>query len=161
MSEKPFRLAVRAVIRDEQGRCLLLRRSNVCRHFVGKWEWPGGKVDDGEAFDVALRREAREETGLEIAPVGVVGAISLEMADVRLAVLCMEAELVGGTLHLSEEHDRHSWVPAAEMPQWDLTSGLKELAEAYVAGKRRGGKSHRRSVTDSESARKPRRGEER
>jgi 8-oxo-dGTP diphosphatase len=63
MSNKLYRLAVRAAILDGQGRSLLLRRSEVCKHFVGQWEWPGGKVDDGETVDVALRREVREETG--------------------------------------------------------------------------------------------------
>jgi len=47
---KPFRLAVKAVIFDDQQRCLLLRRSAINHHFVGCWEWPGGKVDEGEDF---------------------------------------------------------------------------------------------------------------
>jgi mutator protein MutT len=133
MSEKPFKLAVRAVIKDEQGRCLLVRRSNACRSFVGKWEWPGGKADDGETFDAALLREIHEETGLEIEIGDVVGAFGIEMAQIRLVVLCMEARLTGGTLTISDEHDKYAWVPMMEMPTWDLTGWLKELAEAYVA----------------------------
>jgi len=133
MAEKPYRLAVRAVIVDDDGRCLLIRRANTCKHFVGKWEWPGGKVDDGETFDVALRREVREETGLEVEPTTVVGAIGFEMEAVRVAVLCLEARLVGGELALSDEHDGHAWAPAAELLQWELTNGLEELAKAYVA----------------------------
>ena len=133
MPDKPYRLAVRAVILDDQGRCLLLRRSGINKHFVGQWEWPGGKTDDGETFDVALRREVREETGLEVEPVGVVGAVGLEMAKVRIAVLCMVAKLVGGDLALSEEHDQHAWVPLAEIPQWDMTDGLNELAQSLAS----------------------------
>jgi 8-oxo-dGTP diphosphatase len=142
MPEKPFKLAVRAVITDKQGRCLLIRRSDVCKHFVGQWEWPGGKVDEGETFDVALLREVREETGLEVELLDVVGAIGIEMAEVRLAVLCIETKLLGGTLRLSEEHDDHAWVPMAEVPEWNLTGGLKELAESYVAAKKDRGKNH-------------------
>jgi 8-oxo-dGTP diphosphatase len=140
MPEKPFKLAVRAVILDEQGRCLLVRRSNVCKHFVGQWEWPGGKVDEGETFDAALLREVREETGLEVELLGVVGAIGIEMDAVRLAVLCIEAKLLGGTLSLGEEHkehDDHAWVPMADVPKWDLTDDrLKELAKSYVESKK-------------------------
>jgi 8-oxo-dGTP diphosphatase len=136
MPGKPFGLAVRAVILDEQGRCLLLRRSPTNKHFVGQWEWPGGKADAGEAFDAALRREVREETGLEVEPVGVVGAVGFEVDKVQVAVLCMEARLTGGELALSHEHDQHAWVPPAELARWELTSVLKELAEVYAAKKR-------------------------
>jgi len=135
MLGKPFSLAVRAVILDEQGRCLLLRRSNVCRHFVGQWEWPGGKVDDGETLDIALPREIREETGLEIEPKNVIGAYGIEMERIRIAVLCFEAGVLGGELRLSEEHDNYSWVPLADLPKWDITAGLKEFADSDAAKK--------------------------
>jgi 8-oxo-dGTP diphosphatase len=132
MSEKPFRLAVRAIIRDEQGRCLLLRRSPVNKGFVGQWEWPGGKADPGESFDEALRREVREETGLEIELLGVVGALDFEMPQVRVATLCMEARLTGGTIQLSEEHDNYAWVPPEEVARWDLVPRFKEMAADYA-----------------------------
>ena len=133
MTEKPYRLAVRAVIRDEQGRCLLVKRSAANKGFVGQWEWPGGKVDPGESFDEGLRREVREETGLEIELGRVVGAFDFEMPKVRIATLCLEARPVGGTLRLSEEHDESAWVPAAEVPRWKILDVLKELAVAYAA----------------------------
>ena len=120
------------MIRDEQGRCLLIRRSNVCKHFVGQWEWPGGKVDDGETFDVALLREVREETGLNIKLTGVVGATGMEMEKIRVAVLCMEANITGGTFKLSEEHDMHKWVPAEGMLKMNITDTLKPMDEKYV-----------------------------
>ena len=132
MSRKPFRLAVRAVIRDEQGRCLLLRRSNVCKAFVGTWEWPGGKADPGETFDAAVQREVGEETGLEIELVGVAGAFHIEMAQQHLAVLCLEAKPTGGAFALSEEHDQSVWAPLPDLLQWNLTDGFREFAQAYL-----------------------------
>ncbi len=133
MSAKPFRLAVRAVIRDGQGRCLLIRRSRVCKAFVGAWEWPGGKADAGETFDAAVRREVAEETGLKIELTGVAGAFHIEMPQQHLAVLCLEATVAGGSLALSEEHDQSAWVPVPELVQWNLTDGFREFAQAYVS----------------------------
>ena len=135
---KPFRLAVRAVIRDEHGRCLLLRRSIACKAFVGTWEWPGGKADPGETFDVAVRREVVEETGLTIELTGVADALHIEMAQQHLAVLCLEATLAGGSFALSEEHDQSAWVPLAELPEWNRTDGFREFAETYIKRLTRG-----------------------
>jgi 8-oxo-dGTP diphosphatase len=58
------RLAVvAAVIRDHQGRVLLAQRPSH-KHQGGRWEFPGGKVEPGEALDVALARELEEELGV-------------------------------------------------------------------------------------------------
>jgi 8-oxo-dGTP diphosphatase len=110
----------------------LVRRSAHNRSFVGTWEWPGGKADPGETFDVAVRREVAEEAGLQIKLTGVAGAFLIEMAQMHLAVLCMEAKACGGELRLSDEHDQSAWVPLAELSKWNLTAGFRDFAEGYV-----------------------------
>ena len=50
---------------DEQGRVLLTRR-DLRKHFGGLWECPGGSALAGEDSRTAVRRELREETGLDI-----------------------------------------------------------------------------------------------
>ena len=54
-----------AVIGDEAGRFLACLRPEG-KHLAGKWEFPGGKVDPGESAEDALRREMREELGIEV-----------------------------------------------------------------------------------------------
>lgn len=54
-----------AVIEDSCGRILLSRRPDHA-HQGGLWEFPGGKLDPGETLAQALRREAREELGIEV-----------------------------------------------------------------------------------------------
>lgn len=56
-----------AVLRDEQGRVLLARRS-AGKDLAGAWEFPGGKREAGESPEQALCRELREELGIEVAP---------------------------------------------------------------------------------------------
>ncbi len=54
-----------AVIRDQKGRVLLSRRHDHL-HQGGLWEFPGGKLEPGETLQQALRREIREELGVEL-----------------------------------------------------------------------------------------------
>ncbi len=56
---------VAAVLVDRQGRYLLARRP-AGKPYAGYWEFPGGKVESGEAFPEALRRELREELGIDL-----------------------------------------------------------------------------------------------
>jgi len=60
-----------AVIRDEQGRILLQKRSDV-----GLWGIPGGGQELGERIDETLRREVREEVGLDVQPRRLIGLYS-------------------------------------------------------------------------------------
>jgi len=129
---KPYKLAVKAAIADDAGRCLLIRRSAQSRHFAGQWEWPGGKVDPGEEFAMALVREVREETRLDVEIAGLVGAVHSEMPLVHVILLCLEAGIVGGEIRLSEEHDQSAWVPWAEFPQWDLAEQNSTLMLDYA-----------------------------
>jgi 8-oxo-dGTP pyrophosphatase MutT (NUDIX family) len=59
--------SVAALIRADDGRVLLVR------HVEGRWQLPGGAVDPDERPDDAVRREAREEAGIEIEPLEVLG----------------------------------------------------------------------------------------
>jgi 8-oxo-dGTP diphosphatase len=128
---KSWSLAVRAVIRDERGRMLLLRRSDACRHFVGCWEWPGGKVDPGEDFASAVKREAREEMALEIELTGVAGATHFEAPAGHYVTLCLEARISGGKISLSHEHDQYAWVAAIDLPKLPLADQLKDFMLEY------------------------------
>ena len=63
---------VAALVLDENGRVLLGRRA--FEPFKGRWDTPGGFLEEGEHPLDGLRRELREETGLEVEPVDFLGA---------------------------------------------------------------------------------------
>jgi 8-oxo-dGTP diphosphatase len=56
---------VAAVLYDEQGRVLVTQRP-AGKALAGLWEFPGGKLEPGESAEQALRRELREELGIEV-----------------------------------------------------------------------------------------------
>lgn len=125
MTIKPFGLAVKAVVTDGQGRCLLIRRSAHNRSFVGQWEWPGGKVDPGEDFALAAVREAKEETGLDVELTGFLGATSFEVPKLHIVLVCFDARTTGGELRLSEEHDAAEWVPWPRLAGYPLAESVR------------------------------------
>ncbi|MCL5282847.1 MAG: NUDIX domain-containing protein [Planctomycetes bacterium] len=133
--KKPFRLAVKAVIADGKGCCLLIRRSHKCRNLVGKWEWPGGKVNPGEDFATAVVRETKEETSLEVGITGVAGATHFEMAAANIVLLCLETRLIAGEVRLSDEHDDFAWVPFGESARYQLVSGVGDFMLDYAKRK--------------------------
>lgn len=57
---------VAAVIRDKKGRVLLQKRGRLAKNEVGCWKLPGGTIEWGEKAEEALRREIKEELGVEI-----------------------------------------------------------------------------------------------
>ena len=60
-----------ALVEDAEGRLLLARRA--IEPFKGRWDTPGGFLEEGEHPLDGLRRELREETGLEVEPVDFLG----------------------------------------------------------------------------------------
>jgi len=131
MPGKPLKLSVKIVVRDEAGRCLLLRRSLSSKGNPGKWDFPGGKIDPGESFDEALLREVAEETGLTISILGVAGTAESEAPAARVVYLILEGRVESGEVRLSEEHDDHAWVDPRYLPDMDLAVQFLPFARAY------------------------------
>jgi 8-oxo-dGTP diphosphatase len=64
VTKNPTLLVVAAALVDPEGRVLLQQRS-LGRDMAGLWEFPGGKIEDGEIPEEALIRELREELGIQ------------------------------------------------------------------------------------------------
>lgn len=105
-----------AFVRDDEGRYLVLRRAK--EPFLGAWDLPGGFVEAGETPEAAIRRELREETGLEIAVERVLGAFASRYGDGdRWTVdVGYEARVTGGSFRLDAEKSDAAWHALDELP---------------------------------------------
>jgi 8-oxo-dGTP diphosphatase len=74
-------LTVDCVIRDPEGRVLLIRRKH--EPFAGSFALPGGFVEIGETVEAACRREVREEAGIDVGELRLVGVYSDPKRDRR------------------------------------------------------------------------------
>jgi 8-oxo-dGTP diphosphatase len=96
-----------------EGRCLVARRGPGMS-LAGSWEFPGGKVEAGESPQDALRREIREELGLEIRVGALLGVGEAQAGARRVVLSVYVAEQVGGELALLE-HDAVQWCGAEDL----------------------------------------------
>lgn len=97
---------VAAIIRDGD-RIFATQRG--CGEFKGGWEFPGGKIEEGETPQEALIREIREELETEIVVGELVGTIEYDYPAFHLSMDCFWAEIVSGNVVL-KEHKAAKWL---------------------------------------------------
>ena len=94
----------------------------------GGWEFPGGKVEDGEKPEEALKREIREELNTEIQVYDMIDTIECDYPAFHLIMRCYWCKIVSGSLELLE-HEAAMWLKRDELHSvpW-LPADLKLLA---------------------------------
>ena len=114
-------VSVAALVTNDKGEVLLVNSP-----WRG-WEYPGGLIEPGESFEAALKREVREESGIEIEITGFIGIcknVERNIVNIDFAARC-----TGGTLTTSEESTEVGWFApedAMELITFPLTK--KRLA---------------------------------
>jgi 8-oxo-dGTP diphosphatase len=125
-------LGVGAII-IESGRVLLVERGR--EPLKGYWSLPGGVLEVGERLAEGVRREALEETGLEIELISLVAIFERIMRDASGAVeyhyvlmdyLCRAA---GGVLKAGDDVSQACWVERACLSQYRITEGTLPVIE--------------------------------
>ena len=77
--------------------------------FKGGWEFPGGKIEDGETPEVALKREILEELETKIRVGELIDTIEYDYPNFHLSMDCFWCEIVSGKLVL-KEHEAARWL---------------------------------------------------
>lgn len=104
-----------AIARERK--CLVAQRGPAMS-LPGKWEFPGGKVEPGEAPEVALKREIAEELGLEIVVAQRLGTGTARAGGRLITLDVYGASVASGVLTL-REHARAAWAGADELMRFD------------------------------------------
>ena len=126
IAEEVFRptVIVRVEIQKDDS-VLLVKRSNSVRR-TGQWEFPGGKLDEGETITQAAFREAKEELGIEVK----VGEFLDDWINTesKMVGILFAAKVINDNFEiiLSEEHDEYRWVNRRNWKNLDLTERYYE-----------------------------------
>jgi len=147
-------VAITAII-VKDGKYLITRRSANKKRFPSMWTVPGGKLETDDyifekkdthsywynVLEKTLRREVKEEVGLEIKNITYVTSLATlhEGGYPSLVISCL-ADYKGGEVTLKEdETDEFAWVSLEESKRYDLIDGIHDelvMAEAMRTGKK-------------------------
>jgi nucleoside triphosphatase len=125
------RTIVVGLVRNRRDELLLCRMSDDRGVFPGKWGLTGGGIEPGERMEEALRRELREEIGLEVTDIRPAffkdGEYEKTFADgstgrVYMIFLLFHCRAVGDEVTLNDEFSEHAWVPDERLFDYDLNS---------------------------------------
>lgn len=158
-------VAITAIV-VKDGKYLITRRVLTKKRFPGKWTVPGGKLEVSDyanlpkdtedcwynVIERVVRREVKEEVGLEIRNIEYVTSLATIHADgaPSLVLSCM-ADWESGEVVLQEsETDHYAWVSLEEAKTYPLIGGIYEELEMADA-RRRGQKSEWKSSTSHPS----------
>lgn len=133
--QRPFLAVSAAILRG--GKVLIVRRAR--KPALGVYTLPGGVVEAGETLEDAVRREVREETALDIAPVTLAGHREVILRDAQgrterhFVILCFASRWLSGEPQLNDELDEARWIDPADLAGLKTTEGLAEIVAAAAA----------------------------
>ncbi len=126
-------LTVTAAIALSNGKILLARRKPG-ESLAGHWEFPGGKLEPGEEIEACLKREIREEFGIEV-------TVGQRIAECVYRYESGPIKLVAFLIYIAAPetdrlkpsvHDRIAWVKPADLPMYRLSPADIPIAEAVA-----------------------------
>lgn len=103
---------------NEKGEAIIFATQRGYGDLKGGWEFPGGKIEEGETPQEALKREIMEELETEIAVGELIDTIEYDYPTFHLSMDCFWAEIVSGDLVL-KEHEAAKWLTKAELNSVD------------------------------------------
>ena len=155
MENKYLHEVVITAIVVKDGKYLITRRSKNKKRFAGMWTVPGGKLETDDytelpkdtkhhwynVLEQVLRREVKEEVGLEIENIEYVTSLAMVHDDgaPSLIISCV-ADWKSGEVTLQEEEtDKYEWVTVEEAREYDLIDGIYDeivMTDDQLQGKK-------------------------
>ncbi len=110
---------------------LLITQRRAGDHLGGLWEFPGGKREAQESFEACLRREIREELGLEIEPVELVQTMTHAYPEKTVHLRFFRCRCVAGEPQ-SLACQALAWVSLTELPRYAFPAADERLLDLLM-----------------------------
>ncbi|WP_051369226.1 8-oxo-dGTP diphosphatase MutT [Psychromonas arctica] len=107
-----------AIVQNEQKQLLISRRQQG-KHLAGKWEFPGGKVEQGEALETAMLRELKEEVGLSATQFTLFDSLNFQYDQLNLSLhFYLVSDYEGEPVSL--EGQQIKWVGVSQLCEYEF-----------------------------------------
>ena len=123
-------IRVTAAIIEKDGKILIAKRKTGDKLFAGLWEFPGGKVEEGEIPEECMARELKEELEIEVEVVELITSNKHKYPHGIFELLAYRVKHISGEMVLND-HEEIKWVTADEMSNYEFPPAdlpiIKEL----------------------------------
>ena len=123
-------IRVTAAILEKDGKILIAKRKTGDKLFAGLWEFPGGKVEEGETPEECMARELKEELDIEVEVGELITSNKHKYPHGIFELLAYRVKHVSGEMVLND-HKEIKWVTADEMSNYEFPPAdlpiIKEL----------------------------------
>tara|TARA_B110000908_G_C10190560_1_gene420255 strand:- start:643 stop:1020 length:378 start_codon:yes stop_codon:yes gene_type:complete len=118
------------IISNSEGKIFIARRKEG-KSMAGKWEFPGGKLEEDETEQDCLKRELREELDMEVEVGEKLGVNEHHYKNFSIRLIAYQCEFISATYELTD-HDTYEWVPKKELNNYDLAEADIPLIKQIV-----------------------------
>jgi 8-oxo-dGTP diphosphatase len=128
-----YLIAVKAIIKNSEGKILVLKRSESDDHKPNVWETVGGGMDQAETPQTALVREVFEETGLTVSVSRPFNVFTFKKDNGEFKIgITFECIYESGEVVLSHEHSDYRWIRPEDFSSLESVPSLHEEIAAYA-----------------------------
>lgn len=124
-------IEVVAAIIKKNNRILCTQRADDGRFLSLKWEFPGGKIEENESHQEALKREIKEELNLNINVLEHFITVDYTYPHFRIIMHAYMCEMLNNDFTLNE-HNHFKWLLAKDLNQLDWSEADKEIVEKII-----------------------------
>lgn len=120
-------IAVKGILQDQEGKILMLKRSDFENFDKGFWDLPGGRLERKENMLHGLVREINEETGLIINDMQLINSWTYKPNEnLKIKGFTFYCKKYVGKIVLSKEHNDYKWLSYDEIIKIDAHNNLKK-----------------------------------
>lgn len=123
-----MKIVVVAALIKKEDKVLIAKRATGDENVLGKWEFPGGKVEANESEEHAIEREILEEFELKIKAKKYVKNNVCKYPNKTVDLRLYECEYLGGQFRL-HDHSEYKWISPSEILNYDLAPADIPLAQ--------------------------------
>ena len=106
------------IIQNQEGKIFIARRKPG-KSMASKWEFPGGKLEEGETEQACLQRELLEELGMKVKVGEKLGVNEHHYPTFSIRLIAYQCEFISATYVLTD-HDAYAWVDLKELSSYEL-----------------------------------------